>query len=125
LTGNISVHERQLCGLNHQHLVSRWRRGAESNRLACQKDAEERRLYFQVRVSCRFIRVANPVHLAELKTWYVDILNHGPYLTRSQLQILFPHLFEDIEYLIPVEDEDVVMENAPPINAVAGPSRLS
>ncbi|KAF7356798.1 SNF2 family helicase [Mycena venus] len=47
----------------------------------------------------------------------------------DMLQILFPHLFEDIEYLIPrEEDGDVIMEEAPPtfpVNAVAGPSRLS
>ncbi|KAF8196665.1 SNF2 family N-terminal domain-containing protein [Mycena galopus ATCC 62051] len=49
----------------------------------------------------------------------------------DMLQILFPHLFEDIEYLIPSEEEDgdVVMEDAQaatfPANAVAGPSRLS
>jgi hypothetical protein len=44
------------------------------------------------------------------------------------LQILFPHLFEDIEYLIPEEDTDVVMTDVAPTftaNAVAGPSRLS
>ncbi|KAJ7257871.1 SNF2 family N-terminal domain-containing protein [Mycena haematopus] len=44
------------------------------------------------------------------------------------LQILFPHLFEEIEYLVPAEDQDVVMEDALPtfpVNAVAGPSRLS
>ncbi|KAJ7918695.1 SNF2 family N-terminal domain-containing protein [Mycena leptocephala] len=46
----------------------------------------------------------------------------------DMLQILFPHLFEDIEYLIPEEDTDVVMTDAAPTftaNAVAGPSRLS
>lgn len=43
------------------------------------------------------------------------------------LQILFPHLFEDIEYLISEGDSDVVMTDAAPsvaMNAVAGPSRL-
>ncbi|KAJ6485956.1 SNF2 family N-terminal domain-containing protein [Mycena sanguinolenta] len=48
--------------------------------------------------------------------------------TEDMLQILFPHMFEDIEYLIPAEDGDVVMEDArptTPVNAVAGPSRLS
>ena len=46
------------------------------------------------------------------------------------LAILFPHMYEDVEYLVP-ESEDVVMgdsESAPqPMqqeNAVAGPSRL-
>ncbi|KAJ6581273.1 SNF2 family N-terminal domain-containing protein [Mycena capillaripes] len=45
----------------------------------------------------------------------------------DMLQILFPHLFEDIEYLIPEEDTDVIMTDATPtfpVNAVAGPSRL-
>lgn len=48
------------------------------------------------------------------------------------LAILFPHLFEDLEYLVPSEEEQPVAD--PPtagyasrnvINAVAGPSRLS
>ncbi|KAJ7126620.1 SNF2 family N-terminal domain-containing protein [Mycena crocata] len=47
----------------------------------------------------------------------------------DMMAILFPHLFEDIEYLLPAEavddGEDVVMADAPSISAVAGPSRLN
>ncbi|KAK7030788.1 SNF2 family helicase [Favolaschia claudopus] len=46
----------------------------------------------------------------------------------DMLQILFPHMFEDIEYLVSADDHDVPMEDAfpaIPVNAVAGPSRLS
>ncbi|KAJ6504820.1 SNF2 family N-terminal domain-containing protein [Mycena vitilis] len=47
--------------------------------------------------------------------------------TDDMLQILFPHMSEDIEYLIPEEDMDVyVADTAPaPVNAVAGPSRIA
>jgi E3 ubiquitin-protein ligase SHPRH len=54
------------------------------------------------------------------------------------LAILFPHMFEEIEYLLPQEDDDVEMAEVdapitPPTrsngrsrqNAVAGPSRLA
>ncbi|KAJ7636011.1 SNF2 family N-terminal domain-containing protein [Mycena polygramma] len=49
------------------------------------------------------------------------------YKADDMLQILFPHMSEDIEYLIPEEDMDVYMaDTAPaPVNAVAGPSRLA
>ncbi|KAJ7074914.1 SNF2 family N-terminal domain-containing protein [Mycena belliarum] len=46
----------------------------------------------------------------------------------DMMAILFPHMFEELEYLIPA-DEDVVMTsarpNSPVGNAVAGPSRRS
>ncbi|KAJ7180438.1 SNF2 family N-terminal domain-containing protein [Mycena filopes] len=53
----------------------------------------------------------------------------GDFISKAEdmLQILFPHLFEDIEYLISEGDSDVVMTDAAPsvaMNAVAGPSRL-
>ncbi|KAJ7453930.1 hypothetical protein B0H11DRAFT_2176342 [Mycena galericulata] len=42
----------------------------------------------------------------------------------DMMAILFPHLFEEIEYLLPAE-EDVPMDGShSPVNAVAGPSRL-
>ncbi|KAJ6591817.1 SNF2 family N-terminal domain-containing protein [Mycena vulgaris] len=49
------------------------------------------------------------------------------YKIDDMMAILFPHMFEDVEYLIPAED--VVMADAGPsspvANAVAGPSRLA
>ncbi|KAJ7026292.1 SNF2 family N-terminal domain-containing protein [Mycena alexandri] len=56
-------------------------------------------------------------------------LQKGDFIFRVEdmLQILFPHMFEDTEYLISEEDSDVVMTDAAPsvpVNAVAGPSRL-
>ncbi|KZT30301.1 hypothetical protein NEOLEDRAFT_1174595 [Neolentinus lepideus HHB14362 ss-1] len=41
----------------------------------------------------------------------------------DMLAILFPHMFEDIEYLIPLEQEDRTSGRAS--NAIAGPSRTS
>lgn len=42
----------------------------------------------------------------------------------DMLAILFPHMFEDVEFLLP-PDEDVLMEDGfGQANAVAGPSRL-
>lgn len=44
----------------------------------------------------------------------------------DMMAILFPHLFEELEYLLP-EEEDVLMTDvgsSAPVNAVAGPSRL-
>ncbi|KAJ7743179.1 SNF2 family N-terminal domain-containing protein [Mycena metata] len=60
----------------------------------------------------------------------VKKLQKGDFIFRLEdmLQILFPHLFEDTEYLISENDSDVVMTDAAPsapANAVAGPSRLN
>lgn len=42
------------------------------------------------------------------------------------LAILFPHMFEDIEYLVPEDDVDMEdpVSAGPSTNAEAGPSRL-
>ncbi|KAJ7623410.1 SNF2 family N-terminal domain-containing protein [Roridomyces roridus] len=45
----------------------------------------------------------------------------------DMMAILFPHLFEDVEYLLPAEDvamPDVPSTSSGSVNAVAGPSRL-
>ena len=43
----------------------------------------------------------------------------------DMLAILFPHMFEDVEFLLP-PDEDVHMEDGvEQANAVAGPSKLT
>jgi E3 ubiquitin-protein ligase SHPRH len=43
------------------------------------------------------------------------------------MAILFPHMFEELEYLIPAEDVPMadVRPSSPVVNAIAGPSRLS
>ncbi|KAJ7132049.1 SNF2 family N-terminal domain-containing protein [Mycena epipterygia] len=47
----------------------------------------------------------------------------------DMLAILFPHMFEDVEYLIPAEEDVLMVDAAGPsssaVNAVAGPSRIS
>ncbi|KAJ7595983.1 SNF2 family N-terminal domain-containing protein [Mycena floridula] len=58
----------------------------------------------------------------------------GDFITKidDMLAVLFPHMYEEIEYLVPDESEDIVMGEpdtvatrvpAPRVNAVAGPSR--
>lgn len=45
----------------------------------------------------------------------------------DMMAILFPHMFEDIEYLVPAGEMDAVMTDVTssyPVIPVAGPSRL-
>lgn len=121
--GAVALHPRERCRSPERDAV-RGRLGQDSGGRAEQESAERR---LRLQVSCCE---------QSLCRWTVAKLA-SDYRTEDMLAIFFPHMFEDIEFLIPPEElaqDTSAKESAPPDrmatrravqeNAVAGPSRL-
>lgn len=146
-TGLIAVHHR-LCARHGRHDSSRTSGGPIDRRCACEEETAKGRFHLQVStlsqhpITLRFLPCSGVGCTTDVATRSLYCMYVYTHRRDDMMSILFPHLYEDVEFLLPPEEDMEMRDPAGPgassyatspsrsssrrvhENAVAGPSRL-